>query len=69
MKINGNKILKKMKTRWMSMLDPLKSITVEYKSLLAIMQAHQNSIQTAKVNETSHVQIVFYDSQYSKTYQ
>jgi hypothetical protein len=27
------------------------------------------SIQMAKVNETSHVQIVFCDSQFSKTYQ
>jgi hypothetical protein len=31
--------------------------------------AHQNSIQMAMENETSHVQIVIYDSQFSKTYQ
>ncbi len=51
------------------MLDPLKRIMVEYKPLFVIMQAHQNSIQMAMENQTSHVQIIFYDFQFSKTYQ
>ncbi len=69
METKGNKILKNVKTRWMSMLDPLKGIMVEYKSLLAIMQTNQNSIQMAKASEMPHVQIIFYDSQMSETYQ
>jgi hypothetical protein len=48
----------------MSMLDPLKKIMEKYKSLLTIIQTNQNSIQMAKVNETPHVQIVFYDFQF-----
>jgi hypothetical protein len=32
-----NKILKNVKIRWMSMLDPLKRIMVEYYPLLAVM--------------------------------
>jgi hypothetical protein len=40
MEIKGNKILKNVKTQWMSMLDPLKGIMVEYKPLLAIMQTN-----------------------------
>jgi hypothetical protein len=35
----GNKILKNVKTKWMSMLDPLKRIMVEYRLLLVVMQA------------------------------
>jgi len=34
---NGNKILKNMKTQWMSMLDPLKRIIVVYKPLFTVM--------------------------------
>jgi hypothetical protein len=41
-KTNGNKILKNMKTQWMSMLYLLKIIIVEYKPLFTIMQADQN---------------------------
>jgi hypothetical protein len=51
----------------MSMLDPLKKIMAKYNPLFVIMQADQNSIQMAKVSETPHVQIVFYDFQFSKT--
>jgi hypothetical protein len=69
METKGNKILKNVKTRWMSMLDPLKRIMVEYKPFLAIMQTNQNSIQMAKVNEMPHVQTILYDFQISKTYQ
>jgi hypothetical protein len=53
----------------MSMLDPLKRIMAKYKPLLVIMQANQNSIQMAKVNETPNVQIILYDFQFSETYQ
>ncbi len=53
----------------MSMLDPLKKIMVEYKPLVAIMQADQNSIQMAKVYEMPHVQTIFYDFQIFETYQ
>jgi hypothetical protein len=69
METKGNKILKNVKTQWMSMLDLLKRIMVEYKSLLAIMQADQNSIQMAKVNEMPHVQAILYDFQIFETYQ
>ncbi len=51
------------------MLDPLKRIMAKYKPLLVIMQVNQNSIQTAKVSETPHDQIVLYEFQFSKTYQ
>ncbi len=51
------------------MLDPLKRIMAKYKPLLVIMQANQNSIQMAKVNETPNVQIILYDFQFSETYQ
>ncbi len=64
MEVNGNKILTNIKIWWMSMLDPLKKIMEKYKSLLTIIQTNQNSIQMAKVNETPHVQIVFYDFQF-----
>jgi hypothetical protein len=33
----GNKILKNVKTRWMSMLDLLKRIMAEYRFLLTVM--------------------------------
>jgi hypothetical protein len=69
METKGNKILKNVKTRWMSMLDPLKGIMVEYKPLLAIMQTNQNFIQMANASEMPHVQTIFYDSQIFETYQ
>ncbi len=50
METKGNKILKNMKMWWMFMLDPLKKIMSKHKSLLAIMQVSQTSIQLAKVN-------------------
>jgi len=53
----------------MLMLDLLKRIMAKYKSLLTIMQANQNSIQMAKVNETPHVQIVIYDFQFFESCQ
>jgi hypothetical protein len=64
---NGNKILKNMKTQWMSMLDLLKRIIIEYKPLFTIMQADQNPYKWQKVNETPHVQIDFFDYQFFKT--
>ncbi len=33
----GNVIMKNMKTKWMSMLEPLKRIVVKYRSLLVVM--------------------------------
>jgi hypothetical protein len=42
----------------MSMLDPLKKIMVEYKPLVAIIQADQNSIQMAKMYEMPRVQTI-----------
>ncbi len=56
-----------MKTQWMSMLDLLKRIIIEYKPLFTIMQADQNPYKWQKVNETPHVQIDFYDYQFFKT--
>jgi hypothetical protein len=50
METKGNKILKNLKMRWMSMLDLLKKIMSEYKPLLVIMQAYQTFIQMAKVS-------------------
>jgi hypothetical protein len=45
----GNKILKNVKTKWMSMLDLLKRIMVEYRFLLTVMQANYFTIHVAKV--------------------
>jgi hypothetical protein len=45
----GNKILKNVKTRWMSMLDPLKKITAEYRPLLRVMQVGYFIVHVAKV--------------------
>jgi hypothetical protein len=39
----GNKILKIVKTKWMSMLEPLKMIMVEYRPLLDVMQQDSNT--------------------------
>ncbi len=50
METKGNKILKNVKMRWMSMLDPLKKIMSEYKPLFVIMQACQTFIQMEKVS-------------------
>jgi len=44
-------------------------IMEKYKPLFTIMQADHNSIEMAKVSETPHVQIVFYDSQFFETCQ
>jgi hypothetical protein len=44
-----NKIFKNVKTRWMSMLDPLKRIMTKYCLLLVIMQANYSTIHVAKV--------------------
>jgi hypothetical protein len=68
METNGNKILKTMKTQWMSMLDLLKN----HRKIQAIVYSHASqskSIQMAKVNETPHVEIVFYNFQFSETNQ
>jgi len=45
----GNKILKSVKTRWMSMFDPLKRIMVEHHLLHAMMQAAYSIVHVAKV--------------------
>jgi hypothetical protein len=45
----GNKIFKNVKTRWMSMLDPLKRIMTEYPPLLVVMQVDYSTIHVAKV--------------------
>ncbi len=45
----GNKIFKNVKTRWMSMLDALKRIMVEYCPLFVMMQADYSTIHVAKV--------------------
>jgi hypothetical protein len=45
----GNKIIKNVKTKWMSMLDPLKRIIVKYNLLLAMMQADYYIIHVTKV--------------------
>ncbi len=50
METKGNKILKNVKTLWMSMLDPLRGNMVKYKPLLVIIQVDQISTQMAKVN-------------------
>jgi hypothetical protein len=50
METKGNKILKNVKTLWMSMLDPLRRIMDKYKSLVVIMQVDQIFTQMAKVN-------------------
>jgi hypothetical protein len=45
----GNKIFKNVKTRWMSMLNPLKRIMEKYHHLLTMMQANNFTIHMAKV--------------------
>jgi hypothetical protein len=49
LKTKGNKIFKNVKTRWMSMLDPLKRIIVEYRPLLGMMQVDYSTVHVAKV--------------------
>jgi hypothetical protein len=49
MEIKGNKIIKNVKTSWMSMLEPLKQNLVKYKPLFGIVQVDFSSIQTTKV--------------------
>jgi hypothetical protein len=60
METKGNKILKNVKMQWMSMLDPLKKIMLEYKPLLVIMQAYQTFIQMANVSANKPFQCLFY---------
>jgi len=45
----GNKILKNVKTRWMSMLNPLKKIMAKYCPLLTVMQVDYSTMHVAKV--------------------
>jgi len=45
----GNKILKNVKTRWMSITDPLKRIMVEYCPLFRIMQVDYFIVHVANV--------------------
>ncbi len=45
----GKKIPKNVKTRWMSMFDPLKRIVAEYCPLLMVVQADYSTILMAKV--------------------
>jgi len=49
LKIKGNKIFKNVKTRWMSMLDALKMIMVEYYPLFVMMQTDYSTVHVAKV--------------------
>jgi hypothetical protein len=49
LKTKGNKILKNVKTRWMSMLDLLNMIMAEYRPSLAVMQIDCFIIHVAKV--------------------
>ncbi len=51
MEINGNNIMKKVKTMWMLMLDPLKKIMEKYCVLLPMIQFDSNSTQVAKVKQ------------------
>jgi len=41
--------MKNMKTKWMSILELLKRILMEYCPLFIMMEAYSNSIQVAKV--------------------
>jgi hypothetical protein len=45
----GNKIIKNVKTRWMSILDPLKRIMAKHHPLLEVMQANHSIVHVAKV--------------------
>lgn len=51
LEIDGNNIMKNIKTMWMSMLDPLKKIMAKYDMLLAMIQSNSNSTQVAKVKQ------------------
>jgi hypothetical protein len=50
METKGNKILKNVKMRWMSMFKPLKIIMVNYHPLLAVMQVDCITITQEKIN-------------------
>lgn len=43
LEIDGNNIMKNVKTMWMSMLEPLKKIMEKYDMLLAMIQSNSNS--------------------------
>jgi hypothetical protein len=45
----GNKILENVKTRWMSMLDPLNMIMAKYRLSLVVMQIDYFIVHVAKV--------------------
>jgi hypothetical protein len=45
----GNKIFKNVKTKWMSMLDPLKRIMEKYPPLLVVMQVDYSTVHVAKL--------------------
>jgi hypothetical protein len=45
----GNKILKNVKTKWMSMLDPLNIIMAKYCPSLVVMQIDSFIVHVAKV--------------------
>ncbi len=47
-----NKNFKMVKTKWMSMLEPLKMIMVEYHPLLDVMQQDSNTKQMVKVKNS-----------------
>jgi hypothetical protein len=49
LKTKGNKILKIIKTRCISMFDPLKMIMAEHHPLLVVMQVDYSTIRVAKV--------------------
>jgi hypothetical protein len=46
----GNKLLKKIKTQWISMLSPCKRIFAEYKLLVVKMHENNDHIENAKNN-------------------
>ncbi len=49
LKTKGKKIFKNVKTKWMSMFNPLKKIMAKYHPLLTMMQANNSTIHVAKV--------------------
>jgi len=49
METKGNKILKNVKMKWMSMFKPLKIIMVNYHPLLVVMQVDYNYTRKKKL--------------------
>jgi hypothetical protein len=49
-KIEGLKVLQNVKTRWISMLQRLKRVGKEYKTLIAKMTTNSANVESAKAN-------------------